>query len=446
MKFIRQFREFLKESVNIDQTRLDQLEEHTNAIDDYLTGHDVFEDLVIQTIPQGSWAHQTIIRPQDGKEFDADLLLELSSQPEWKPRDYLSALRRAFSDSDLYKDKVTRKNRCVRIVYAGDCHVDVVPFIRDTDDPGIGNIVCWEDDSYEPTAPEAFTAWFDERNQAAGGYLRRVLRLAKYLRDTKRTFTAKSIILTTLVASQVEKGEQEAAAFTDLPTALRTLMLHLARYLDGHPDYPPSVPDPTIPGATFDHRWPADVAVYKNFRDRIGYYAAKIDDAYSSDDRETSLGVWREVFGSGFASDAAKGSKALVAAPRHRDPKEEFIDDPRYGVTVPDSFPHSVQVHCRVLPKPGFRDGDLRDMRYVTPGRKLRFTVLRCSAPTPYTIYWKIKNTGPVARDAECLRGDIHKENSRSEPTKYRGQHWVECYIVKNGACVAKQRYTVRIR
>ena len=140
MKFVRQFREFLKQSVNIDQTRLDQLDEHTNAIEDYLADHDVFDDLVVQTIPQGSWAHQTIIRPQDGKEFDADLLLELSSQSEWEPRDYLSALRRAFRDSDLYKGKVARKNRCVRIVYAGDCHVDVVPFVRDTGDLGIGAV------------------------------------------------------------------------------------------------------------------------------------------------------------------------------------------------------------------------------------------------------------------------------------------------------------------
>ena len=446
MKFVRQFREFLKQSVNIDQTRLDQLDEHTNAIEDYLADHDVFDDLVVQTIPQGSWAHQTIIRPQDGKEFDADLLLELSSQSEWEPRDYLSALRRAFRDSDLYKGKVARKNRCVRIVYAGDCHVDVVPFVRDTGDLGIGNIVCWEDDSFEHTAPEVFTAWLDERNQAAGGHLRRVLRLVKYLRDTKQTFTAKSIILTTLVAAQIERSEQDTAAFTDLPTALRTLMLHLARDLDGHPDYPPSVPDPTIPGATFDHRWPADVAVYKNFRNRIGYYAGKIDDAYSSDDREISLSTWREVFGSGFASEAAEASKAFAMSGRHRDPDEQFIDDPRFGVVVPDSLPHRVQVRCGVLPKDGFRDGDLRDMRYVTPGRKLRFTVLHCSAREPYTVFWKIKNTGPVARAAESMRGDIHQESSRVEPTKFRGQHWVECYIVKDNVCVARQRYTVRIR
>jgi hypothetical protein len=34
----------------------------------------------------------------------------------------------------------------------------------------------------------------------------------------------------------------------------------------------------------------------------------------------------------------------------------------------------------------------------------------------------------------------------RREPTKYRGQHYVECYVVKDGVCVAKDRQIVTIK
>jgi hypothetical protein len=85
-------------------------------------------------------------------------------------------------------------------------------------------------------------------------------------------------------------------------------------------------------------------------------------------------------------------------------------------------------------------------MGTVGPDRKLLFSVGVCSASGPYEVYWKIRNTGPAATDAGQLRGDIHKSPTKTEPTKFRGHHWVECYIVQEGRCVAKNRYSVRIR
>jgi hypothetical protein len=101
-------------------------------------------------------------------------------------------------------------------------------------------------------------------------------------------------------------------------------------------------------------------------------------------------------------------------------------------------MPYHVEIRCKVLPKAGFRDGDLKKMRTVPPKRKLRFEVAKCTVPKPYEVYWKIKNTGAAATKAGQLRGDIHKETSREESTEYRGHHWVECYIVKERVCLAR--------
>jgi hypothetical protein len=76
----------------------------------------------------------------------------------------------------------------------------------------------------------------------------------------------------------------------------------------------------------------------------------------------------------------------------------------------------------------------------------VRFTIAKCTVPGDYDIYWKIKNRGKVAADAECLRGEILPgKDWHDEPTKYRGSHYVECYVVKNGICVAIDRQQVII-
>jgi hypothetical protein len=60
----------------------------------------------------------------------------------------------------------------------------------------------------------------------------------------------------------------------------------------------------------------------------------------------------------------------------------------------------------------------------------------------PYEVYWQVVNTGEEARLAGQLRGEFYDSNksgrNRNESTKYTGMHWVECFVVKNGACVAR--------
>ena len=57
-------------------------------------------------------------------------------------------------------------------------------------------------------------------------------------------------------------------------------------------------------------------------------------------------------------------------------------------------------------------------------------------------LYWKVKNTGPEARAANQLRGEIKLDpggHERREPTAFRGSYCVECYIVNDGRCVARE-------
>lgn len=63
---------------------------------------------------------------------------------------------------------------------------------------------------------------------------------------------------------------------------------------------------------------------------------------------------------------------------------------------------------------------------------------------SPYKVYWQVVNTGNEARNANSLRGGFYDGIpekgglARKESTLYKGVHWIQCFIVKNGVCVAR--------
>jgi hypothetical protein len=69
----------------------------------------------------------------------------------------------------------------------------------------------------------------------------------------------------------------------------------------------------------------------------------------------------------------------------------------------------------------------------------LRFYIKECNVPRPYDIWWKVRNVDAEAERRDCIRGNLLKTNQpeRKESTNFFGPHYVECYIIKNGVCVA---------
>jgi Second Messenger Oligonucleotide or Dinucleotide Synthetase domain len=315
MKLISSFNNFLTETVNLDKTRLGKLGDSVDAIYSTLRSDDEIGELVMAKIPQGSWAHKTIIKPKPGLEFDADVLIKFAEVAAWNedPRSYRNAVDDALARSGTYKDKPReRKCRCVRLEYAGDFHVDLVPYVVHAD--GSETIINADENAFEPTNPRGFTAWMAEKDTIADGALRKVIRIMKYLRDHKSTFTGtRSIILTTLLGERVDASAVAAdpGCYSDVPTTLVRLTEDLDAWMQARPKRPP-IEDPSNSGATFDHRWSDET--YRVLRDRIHAYARDFRDAYDDPDDDSSLEKWRALFGDGFGPPPAKKSGAAFGA------------------------------------------------------------------------------------------------------------------------------------
>lgn len=308
MKLNDYFSGLLASTVNINQDRLDQLADHEEALTAWLRSDSEFGPIMAGVSRQGSWAHRTIIKPLPGQEFDADLLVQISRQRSWArdPRRYTEALYEAMMRSPRHREKVELKTRCVRVIYAGDCHVDLVPFVR-VPLYGIYDqefIVNRRANELERVNPAGFAEWVRGKDRITHGNLRTTLRLLKYLRDYKGTFDVPSVVLTVVVGGRANELFAFFERYRERPTAFLSLVAGTDRWLQAQSGVP-RLKDPSCPAADFGHR--LDEATFARFRDQFHDYADTVRAAYKANDRQESTRLWRGIFGPAFApADGAR--------------------------------------------------------------------------------------------------------------------------------------------
>ena len=446
MKLVKQFDAFMKSKVNLGDSRIEKLDARVEAVENFLSsGDNAIANNFNELIPQGSYAQRTIINPVGTTdEFDADVLLDMDEVEGWDAHDYVEELYRVFRSSSTYRDMVNRRSRCVVVDYAGDFHMDVVPYLTRHGQRFITNR---NENSYELTNPEGFNEWLDEQNRLTSGRLVKVLRLLKYLRDYKNTFSVKSVILTILVGGRVSSTAllSDPDHYQDLPTALVNLLNDLNTYLQANPQMP-SLDDPSCPTENFNHRWDQDQ--YANFRNWVQTYTEWAEDAYYEADAQESYTKWRKLFGDKFgtySTTVAKVSESHRGVPGVTDTEERV--EAKFVVALNPVY--QVKLQARTVRRDGFRTYTLATRgNKVTKDRKINFSLQSCNVPEPYDVWWKVRNTGPEAIARNMIRGQIVKDGGgrmRTEPTTFRGNHYVEVYIVKDGVVVAKDHHPVII-
>lgn len=446
MKLVQHFNAFMKQRVNLSDARIDRLDGHVEAVRSFLAGGSgTIQENYIDLVAQGSYAHRTIINPVgQGDEFDADVLVELAEVDGWDACDYVEGLYQRFRESATYRDKVSRRSRCVVINYAGDFHMDVVPYLTRGDEHYITNR---KDNVYERTNPEGFNDWLDVQNRITSGRLIKVIRLAKYLRDYKNTFSVPSVILSILIGGRVNDAALWADPdhYTDLPTALVNLFEDLDSYLQSNPTMP-NIEDPSCDGETFNHRWDQDK--YSNFCRWVHTYAGWMRAAYDETDRDLSYSLWRKVFGDDFGTFTESAlTKSTLHLGRAKVTDTDETIEKRWGIPIRLNSNERVRMIGRVRGNGIRRPYDLpRRGNLVGKRQQIDFRLESCTVAEPYYVYWKVRNTGAEAMDADQIRGQVTRDSgsrSHNEATAYLGRHYVEVFVVKDGVCVARDHQPV---
>ncbi len=74
----------------------------------------------------------------------------------------------------------------------------------------------------------------------------------------------------------------------------------------------------------------------------------------------------------------------------------------------------------------------------------IMFTAGFSGVPKPFKLKWQVVNTGHQAGAVNALRGEFSDGNineiKHRESTLYTGSHAIQCFVFKNGRCVAQSK------
>lgn len=119
----------IAESLQLDATRRQRMESAYKALTTIINEDDgFFKGMEIDIYAQGSVPIGTTVKPLQGDEFDLDIVLHIKKgYSQFTPMEIYNALVKKLESDGRYSHMVQKKRRCVRLKYAGDFHMDILP-------------------------------------------------------------------------------------------------------------------------------------------------------------------------------------------------------------------------------------------------------------------------------------------------------------------------------
>ncbi len=123
--------------------------------------------------PQGSLSLGTTVKPWWSNEFDLDLVCELNVSSDNHPGDVYQAIWNRMAEHETYRKMMKRMRRCIRLEYANDFHLDIVPAVPDPDADGDHILVPDlhadlapehpKNNVWKPSNPRGYKDWFKSK-------------------------------------------------------------------------------------------------------------------------------------------------------------------------------------------------------------------------------------------------------------------------------------------
>lgn len=497
----------IAEALDIPEYRYSQAESRYQSIGQWLSREgSVVATYSPQIYPQGSFRLGTVIKPF-GKEddYDIDLVCELRlskgklSQSELK--ELVGKEIKSYAHGTNMNSEPEEGKRCWTLNYADGAqfHLDILPAIPDGESFKLlleskGHTSSWSEhaiaitdntlDNYHyinwewpRSNPKGYAEWFRSRMRTQFDLqkmifaestrarveevpdykiktpLQRAIQLLKRHRDIMfkdQDDKPISIIISTLAGLSYNNE-------ADLLEALVSIVNGMPRHVQNLGGVA-WVTNPVNPLENFADKWEPNNNLEKNFRRWLVQVNRDITELLKHSDIQSASDLLRCLFGEKVVNEnlqidtekgASKLAKMLAAftnlPSRFNVPHRQFLKWPEMLVGQVSVSAWAEEAGFR--PKQIYSD-DSPLKKKVSVRFEARTNVIH-----PYKVYWQVVNTGYEANLARDLRGEFSEglvergRLERVENTKYSGVHCVECFIIKEGKCVARSgEFVVNIK
>ncbi|MCO7227560.1 cyclic GMP-AMP synthase DncV-like nucleotidyltransferase [Pleionea sp. CnH1-48] len=285
--------------LEITKTQQERAETSYHAVGKWLADgqHPYLKDAEIY--PQGSIRLKTTVKPIGNDEFDVDLVCHLPHVPASIPAmEVYRIVGERLAEKETYKKILKSKNRCWKLNYSGNFHLDITPAITDEEEHHTDSIEvpdkeksCWKDSN-----PKGYADWFGEYakfkpklsiktvrlieakaqieelpdvSEPTKDWLRKIVQICKRQRDVyylelpeeRKKRAPISIIITTLAAKAYKVvclSNKEFNSFQDVFEAVIKEMpkhIHIKK-VNGEPEF--TIPNETTKDENFAEKWNQD--------------------------------------------------------------------------------------------------------------------------------------------------------------------------------------------
>ncbi len=155
------------EKLQISSTQREQAEKRYEAVGQLLAKDEILSPVKPNIYPQGSLRIGTTVKPLSGQEYDLDLVCELSlvDYQRYDPTTILNVIETRLKANEIYRPLIERLSRCIRLNYANEFHLDILPACPDfMKNNGAVKVPDRELREWKDSNPKGYAEWFEQRS------------------------------------------------------------------------------------------------------------------------------------------------------------------------------------------------------------------------------------------------------------------------------------------
>lgn len=323
--------------LQLDKTRRERMLAHYEAVQNWIESDEAFfKPYRYDVYPHGSVRTLTTVKPWGQDEFDLDIVVHLKA--DWRlhtPQRIYNELKRRLSEHSTYREMIELKNRCVRLNYAGDFHMDILTGIQES--IAAPNRLMVPDrklGTWVSSNPRGYAEWFIARAESVkesllekamraeglptDNYDRKkplqiAVQLLKRYRDMyfqdKPEYRTSSIVLTTIAGLLYEGEESIFDSLAGIVTRARqasipTQRLKLLNPVNQHED--------------FTDKWDDEPQYYVQFLGFIKHINEQLRHLTKNYDVIAEGRIMKGLFGEDTFNNAQQGQTKLLEAMRKK--------------------------------------------------------------------------------------------------------------------------------